>query len=95
MADDGRWFERSLVLLFAVLSASSRAIAGDTSAHRGSDTWIVTLGTSVEYGPKFPGSKHSGFSGTPSFDFRRFNEPDEPGAPEDNIDYSLVDIGRR
>lgn len=94
MTDESRWLERCLVLLFAVLSASSRAIAGESSPPRGSDTWIVTLGTSVEYGPKFPGSKHSGLSGTPSFDFRRFNEPDEPSAPDDNIDYSLVDIGR-
>lgn len=70
-------------------AADNSAVSGDNT----SPTWIVTLGASVEYGPKFPGSKHDGFSAMPSFDFRRFNEPNENSAPDDNLDYGLVDIG--
>jgi len=55
-------------------------------------TWIVTLGGSVEYGPRFPGADRYGFSAMPSFDIRRFGEPDENSAPDDNIDYSVVDL---
>jgi MipA family protein len=76
------------------LSLAAPAAADDASPDRAPDGWIVTLGASVEYGPKFPGSKHDGFSALPSFDIRRFDEPDEPSAPDDNLDYSLLDIGR-
>lgn len=80
-----------------VLSTASLATAADrkdSSNQSDSGTWIVTLGASVEYGPKFPGSKHDGFSALPSFDIRRFDEPDENSAPDDNIDYGLIDLGR-
>ncbi|NTG50378.1 MipA/OmpV family protein, partial [Agrobacterium rhizogenes] len=32
-----------------------------------SDTWVVTLGATVEYGPNYEGSKHYSFSALPSF----------------------------
>ncbi|HEY0124417.1 MAG TPA: MipA/OmpV family protein, partial [Rhizobium sp.] len=44
------------------------AMAQDTST---SDTWVVTLGATVEYGPNYEGSKHHSFSAMPSFDFHR------------------------
>jgi MipA family protein len=78
------------------MSMGSVAHAADNEASSkpsDSSTWVVTLGASVEYGPKFPGSKHDGFSAFPSFDIRRFDEPDENSAPDDNIDYGLVNIG--
>ncbi|PDT01693.1 hypothetical protein CO666_23695 [Rhizobium chutanense] len=55
--------------------------------------WVVTLGGSVEYGPSYEGSKHHSFSVMPSFDFRRLGEAPQYGAPDDNIDYGLFDIG--
>ncbi|MBB3650140.1 hypothetical protein FHX14_006384 [Rhizobium sp. BK619] len=36
---------------------------------------------------------HLSFTAMPSFDFRRFGEAPEYGAPDDNIDYGLFDIG--
>ncbi|ANP89705.1 hypothetical protein BA011_28645 (plasmid) [Rhizobium leguminosarum] len=66
---------------------------GTTSNLGETGTWIMTLGAGIEYGPKFPGSKHHGFSAMPSFDIRRFDEPDENSAPDDNIDYGLIDVG--
>ncbi len=83
--------------MFAVAAgvwlAAPVAEAADRPAPDGSSRWIVTLGASVEYGPTFPGSKRGGFSAMPSFDIRRFDEPDEKGAPDDNIDYGLFDLG--
>jgi MipA family protein len=83
------------VALGGLLTASlaRAADSADTRNHPDSGTWIVTLGASVEYGPKFPGSKHDAFSALPSFDIRRFDEPDEHSAPDDNIDYGLIDFG--
>ncbi|CAN7458211.1 MipA/OmpV family protein [Rhizobium rhizogenes] len=58
-----------------------------------SDTWVVTLGATVEYGPTYEGSKHYSFSAMPSFDFYRFGETPEYSAPDDNFDYTLFDLG--
>ncbi|MFK0332772.1 MipA/OmpV family protein [Rhizobium sp. NPDC090275] len=83
--------------MFAVAAgvwlAAPVAEAADRPAPDDSSRWIVTLGASVEYGPTFPGSKHVGLSAMPSFDIRRFDEPDEKSAPDDNIDYGLFDLG--
>jgi len=67
--------------------------ASSQDAKSSKSQWIVTLGGSVEYGPSYEGSKHLSFSGMPSFDFRRLGEAAEYGAPDDNIDYGLFDIG--
>ncbi|WP_348643241.1 MipA/OmpV family protein [Rhizobium phaseoli] len=84
-----------LLTVISVLQfTASVAQASETPINTGtSTTWIVTLGGSVEHGPKFPGSKHDGLSAMPSFDVRRFDTPDENSAPDDNIDYGLIDIG--
>ncbi|QND44547.1 MipA/OmpV family protein (plasmid) [Rhizobium lusitanum] len=58
-----------------------------------SDTWVVTLGTTVEYGPSYEGSKRYTFGALPSFDFYRLGESPEYSAPDDNFDYTLFDLG--
>jgi len=75
--------------------ASQGALAADPQAQGSGDssTFVITLGGNVEYGPKYPGSKDGGFSALPSFDIRRFDEPDENSAPDDSISYGLVDLG--
>lgn len=74
---------------------SQNAFAADASAPTASSpsTFVITLGGAVEYGPKFPGSGHDAFSALPSFDIRRFDEPDENSAPDDSISYGLIDLG--
>jgi outer membrane scaffolding protein for murein synthesis (MipA/OmpV family) len=70
-------------------------LAADPSTSTGSSapTFIVTLGGAVEYGPNYPGSGEYAFSALPSFDIRRFDEPDENSAPDDSISYGLIDFG--
>ena len=74
---------------------SQDASAADARSADGADSsaFIISLGGSVEYGPKYPGSKDKGISVLPSFDVRRFGEPDENSAPDDSISYGLVDLG--
>lgn len=93
MTGISRLVQTSLVVTLLLPAATGRAFAGDKAAVVSPDSWVVTLGASIEYGPKFPGSRHDGFSAIPSFDIRRFDEPDEPGAPDDSIDYGLIGLG--
>lgn len=57
-----------------------------------SDTWVVTLGATVEYGPSYEGSKHYTFGALPSFDIHRLGDTPEYSAPDDNFDYTLFDL---
>ncbi|MDE1994078.1 MAG: MipA/OmpV family protein [Rhizobiaceae bacterium] len=79
-----------VLTVFAAFS-SSPATAQETTPAQ-SKQWIVTLGGTAEYGPSYEGSKHYSFSGMPSFDIRRMGEPAGYSAPDDNIDYSLLDM---
>jgi len=56
-----------------------------------STVWIVTLGAGTEYGPSYEGASDNSFSFVPNFDIRRLGEPAELGAPDDNIDYALIE----
>ncbi|MGO4440756.1 MipA/OmpV family protein [Rhizobium sp. RAF56] len=87
-----RWSAAFLLaaIAFAGLAPSSLA---QEATKPGTDRWIVTVGGATEYGPTYEGSKHYSFSGLPSFDFRRLGDQQEFGAPDDNIDYSLLDFG--
>ncbi|MBB3456798.1 outer membrane scaffolding protein for murein synthesis (MipA/OmpV family) [Rhizobium sp. BK313] len=91
------FFARFLALAAMVLPAASMITAfsalAQEAAKSASNTWVVTLGGTVEYGPSYEGSKHLSFSGMPSFDFHRLGETPEYSAPDDNIDYSLFDVG--
>jgi outer membrane scaffolding protein for murein synthesis (MipA/OmpV family) len=53
--------------------------------------WIVTLGAGTEYGPSYQGASDQSFSFVPDFDIRRLGEPADLSAPDDNLDYSLID----
>ncbi len=89
----------TLMLPFPVLAAALDRASGATdlsdAANEGDPAqggWIVTLGASGELGPKFPGAAHYGVSVMPFFDIRRFGEPAENSAADDNIDYGLFDV---
>ncbi|RFB75551.1 MipA/OmpV family protein [Methylovirgula sp. 4M-Z18] len=53
--------------------------------------WIITIGAMAEYEPRYEGARVYGPTGYPSFSFRRSNEPREFSAPDDNMDYALID----
>lgn len=82
-----------IAVSMALSSHQADAADGKTDGAEKDSNWIVTLGANIEWGPRFPGSGSSGFSAIPSFDFRRFGEPDENGAPDDNLDYALLSYG--
>lgn len=80
---------------FAALGAlGSPALAADAGEPAVSPGYVVTLGAGAEFGPRFIGSKRYGFSPVPSFDIRKADEPEGFSAPNDSLDYSLVDTGR-
>ncbi len=54
--------------------------------------YIVTLGANVELAPDYPGARRAGLTALPSIDIRRFDEVEELSAPDDGIDYGLLDI---
>lgn len=81
-----------IALLAASATGAFPALAQE-AAKSASTTWVVTLGGTVEYGPSYEGSKHLSFSGMPSFDFHRLGESQDYSAPDDNIDYSLFEVG--
>ncbi|WP_271025421.1 MipA/OmpV family protein [Rhizobium sp. RCAM05973] len=81
-----------LLIVSAIGAFPASSMAQDTTKSS-SDTWVVTLGATVEYGPNYEGSKHHSFSALPSFDFHRLGEAPEYSAPDDNFDYTLFDLG--
>lgn len=82
----------AIVALFSIAATTVRADDASSAASDKKSSWIITLGGSVEYGPSYAGSKHSSFSAMPSFDFRRLGEPAGYSAPDDDIDYTLIDF---
>ncbi|GAU83164.1 MipA/OmpV family protein [Bosea sp. BIWAKO-01] len=56
--------------------------------------WIVTLGGSGQYGPKYDGAKSYGLSGTPSLSWRRVGEPEGFSAPDEGLDFALFETSR-
>lgn len=75
------------------LLAASTALAADQSAvltnPKPVDGWIVTVGGSLQLGPKFDGASTFGISGMPSLSWRRASEPADFSAPDDSFDFSL------
>lgn len=80
-----------LLIASAVAVFPVSAMAED-AAKSSSDTWVVTLGATVEYGPSYEGSKHYTFGALPSFDIHRLGEAQEHSAPDDNFNYGLFDF---
>jgi outer membrane protein len=52
--------------------------------------WIITLGASGHYAPRFDGARSQMFYGLPAVSFRRANEPPIFTAPDDNFDYEIL-----
>jgi outer membrane protein len=74
-------------------AASPRIAYADETQPAPVDAWVITLGGGAEYGPSFEGSKKHSVLPTASFDFRRLDEPEEFSATDDNIDYTVLDLG--
>jgi outer membrane protein len=56
--------------------------------------WIITLGGSFQFGPKYDGAKSFGPSFMPSLSWRRVGEPAGFSAPDDSFDYAIYDTDR-
>ena len=85
-----------LVGVMVTISSATASIAADkpeATTVEENPGWIVTLGAGTEYGPTFEGSGDNDFSFVPNFDIRRANEPAGLSAPDDNIDFSLIELG--
>lgn len=81
------------VFAIAVTLVVSPAQADDGQVKSSADSgFIVTLGANVELAPNFPGARRPGLTALPSIDIRRFDEVEELSAPDDGIDYGLLDI---
>lgn len=65
-----------------------------TSGPDASSGVIITLGAGTEFSPRYPGSKGHSFSPAPSFDIREIGEPAGFSAPDDGLDYSLIETPR-
>lgn len=86
---------RLTLLLSAVLAMPAPALAGDAQpAGAAPSGYVVTLGAGAEFGPRFPGAKRYGFSPVPSFDIRKAGEPESFSAPNDGLDYALIDTSQ-
>ncbi|RCS21667.1 MipA/OmpV family protein [Phyllobacterium salinisoli] len=81
-----------LALSFGFISPTY-AQSGSSDSNQADPGWIVTLGGGTEYGPSFEGARNRSFSFVPSLDFRRADEAASLGAPDDNIDYTLFQLG--
>lgn len=82
-----------LLLTVPALAQSNTNDAPKIGAATPATGWIVTLGGGAEYGPSYEGARHDDFTFIPSFDIRRVGEPAGLSAPDDNIDFSLVELG--
>ncbi len=82
--------------LLATFSSVTASIAADKAAVTTVEEnpgWIVTLGAGTEYGPTFEGSGDHNFTFVPNFDIRRADQPAGLSAPDDSIDFSLIELG--
>lgn len=52
-------------------------------------TWIVSVGTQIQAGPKFPGTDKFEIGALPLLRFRRADEPEVFVSPDDNVSYTL------
>ena len=85
------------IACLALLSATSAAAAEpnpvltDTTPAKG---WIVTLGGSLQMGPKYEGANALGPSFMPSLSWRRVGEPEGFSAPDDSLDFAIYETDR-
>src|SRR4051794_4906620 len=84
------WIATSLLMVPAAAGEAPAVIGGEPGA-AGTGAWIVSLGTTASYGPKYLGAERYGPFGSPSISIRRPSEPIEFSAPEDSLGYALLD----
>lgn len=56
--------------------------------------WIVTLGGSLQLGPRYDGANSAGLSFMPSLSWRKADEPEGFSAPDDGLDFALYETDR-
>jgi outer membrane protein len=81
----------TMLLVAPAHAAEAGLVAGSTDLGTEQGAWIMSLGGTVAYGPKYPGAERYGFLGSPSISFRRPEDRIEFGAPEDSLGYALLD----
>ena len=81
----------SLLLTTAAGAQEGRAALTDPTPASG---WIITLGGTLQFGPKYDGASSFGPSFVPSFSWRRVGEPAGFSAPDDSLDYALYETDR-
>jgi outer membrane protein len=93
MSSSARWRGccSSTGFFLVLMMPTYQAAAQDSPQHASTD-WIVTVGGSTEYGPSYPGASRNSVGFIPSFDMRRMDEAADYSAPDDNIDYTLLEF---
>lgn len=56
--------------------------------------WVISIGGTAQYGPKYDGARASSLSFMPSLSWRRVGEPEDFSAPDDSLDYALYETDR-
>lgn len=84
------WVTTSLLMVPAAAGEGPAVIGGDPGA-AGTGAWILSLGTTASFGPKYLGAERYGPFGSLSISIRRPSEPIEFSAPEDSLGYALLD----
>jgi len=81
----------ALLSLTAANSAEPTPALTDPAPAKG---WIVSLGGSLQLGPKYDGANAAGLSFMPSLSWRRVGEAEDFSSPDDSFDYALYDNDR-
>lgn len=82
---------------FALLSVTAASAAEVTPALTDATPakgWVISLGGTVEFGPRYDGARASAPSFMPSISWRRVGEAEDFSAPDDSLDYALYETDR-
>lgn len=80
--------------LLSVAVARAEEVTPALSEATPARNWIMTLGGSLQLGPKYEGASSVGVSFMPSISWRRPGEPEGFSAPDDSLDYALYETDR-
>lgn len=83
---------RGILALAATLATCQAYAANGQEGSATHSGFVITLGSTAELSPDYPGARRVGLTALPSIDIRRFDEVEELSAPDDGIDYGLLDI---
>lgn len=73
-----------------VVLGAGNAVAGDMTPASGPG-WIITVGAMTTFGPDYDGADDHTWSVFPTLSWRREGKPVEFSAPDEGIDYALID----